>query len=751
MTRGWCSPWAGFVLAIFCMPALRAGELPGVWKTFTSQREVRAVSLHDGVVWAATDGGLFSYRLADSVVKQFTTSAGLKTNSLSAVAVDKFGTVWTGASSGIVQAYSPSTRQWKYVSDIARDNAAERQINSLVAVGDTLYIASQIGINAYLIRRDEFWFTARSFGSGSPIAGNVTAVARVGDSIWIGTRSGVAVASAAHPNLSSPSAWRTTQSGLPSNTVTALAVFRNTLYAATTQGVTRYDGTSWSTVAGTAGRSFLGLASNTTTLSCVTSTELTTIDSTGAVSTTGGFVDLGSLTVEGSRIVLGSQSGGLALQRNSVWRYAVPNGPATSRMIGLAVDQSGVVWAGTGSGSGQGFMSFDGKTWRLYNRSAYPILGIDEYYKVNIGANNTKWVSSWGHGVVELDATGNIRKLYNASSGLPTTACCGYSPDFVVVAAVVSDNAGLPWVITRPGTNDTVATVILPDSSLNYILLDPGFQPSRGVFTDGIIDGYGTLWLANSKISEGNEDGIFFYNGRGFPGSSSTHWGRLTAADGLTSGKIFCVAVDQTGQVWCGTDKGINLIVNPYGLRPQLASYVPLREQQIYSIVVDPLNNKWVGTTEGVFLLSPDGTSILAQYTVENTDGKLADNEVQSIAFDRTSGTVYFGTERGLSSLGTSAPAPLPSFDELVIRPNPFYVPSPAGVTIDGLVQNSSLKIMSVDGQVIKDIKSPGGRIAFWDGTDARGNYVSTGVYVIVAFSENGSQVAVGKVAVLRK
>ena len=476
------------------------------------------------------------------------------------------------------------------------------------------------------------------------------------------------------------------------------------------------------------------------------------MDSTQTVSTAGGFSTLTSLAVEGTRVVLGSQSNGLYFQRNAVWQSAVPKGPPLNTIIGLAIDRSGVLWAGTGSGAGQGFMSFDGTVWRSYNRNDYPILAVNEYYKVNIGADNTKWASSWGSGVVELDAAGTIHRVYNKSDGLPRTVCPNCGPGYVVVAAVVTDNTGRPWVITRPGvSNDTVATVINNDSSVSYIRLSSGVQLSRGVLTDGVIDANGTLWLANSKISEGNEDGLLFYNQRGFPGNSSTQWGRLSTGDGLTSGKIFCVAVDQTGQVWCGTDKGINIILNPYDIRPQVASYAPLREQQIYSIVVDPINNKWVGTTEGVFLLSPDGTSILAQYTVENTDGKLADNEVQSVAFDTKSGSVYFGTDKGLSSLGTSAPAPLPSFDQLVVRPNPFYVPSMSQVTIDGLVQNSSLKILSVDGHLIKDIKTPGGRVGFWDGTDAQGKYVSSGVYVVVAFSENGSQVAVGKVAVLRK
>jgi hypothetical protein len=151
-----------------------------------------------------------------------------------------------------------------------------------------------------------------------------------------------------------------------------------------------------------------------------------------------------------------------------------------------------------------------------------------------------------------------------------------------------------------------------------------------------------------------------------------------------------------------------------------------------------------------VFLLSPDGTQTLASYTVDNTAGKLIDNDVKSIAIDGRSGTVYFGTTHGLSSLTTAGASPQSSFDQLTVYPNPFRIPGTTQLTVSGLVQNSSLKIVTIDGTVIRDLKTPGGLIGFWDGKDNNGNDVSSGVYLIVAYSEDGSAVANGKVAVIR-
>jgi flagellar hook assembly protein FlgD len=70
---------------------------------------------------------------------------------------------------------------------------------------------------------------------------------------------------------------------------------------------------------------------------------------------------------------------------------------------------------------------------------------------------------------------------------------------------------------------------------------------------------------------------------------------------------------------------------------------------------------------------------------------------------------------------------------------------------IDGLVENTILKILTVDGTLVREVESPGGRVAFWDGKDEEGADVASGVYLIIAFSADGSKLTKGKVAVIRK
>ena len=59
--------------------------------------------------------------------------------------------------------------------------------------------------------------------------------------------------------------------------------------------------------------------------------------------------------------------------------------------------------------------------------------------------------------------------------------------------------------------------------------------------------------------------------------------------------------------------------------------------------------------------------------------------------------------------------------------------------------------MLTINGSLVTQFTSPGGRTAYWDGKDDNGELVNTGVYLIVAFDAEGNNVVTGKVAVLRE
>jgi hypothetical protein len=103
-----------------------------------------------------------------------------------------------------------------------------------------------------------------------------------------------------------------------------------------------------------------------------------------------------------------------------------------------------------------------------------------------------------------------------------------------------------------------------------------------------------------------------------------------------------------------------------------------------------------------------------------------------------------------LSSLSTPYAQPNESFGEIRVAPNPYRHSVDDRVLIDGLVEGSIIKVLTVAGDLVVELPSPGGRVGFWDGRDAKGAPVPSGVYFIVAASANGKQAGVAKIAVIR-
>ena len=234
-------------------------------------------------------------------------------------------------------------------------------------------------------------------------------------------------------------------------------------------------------------------------------------------------------------------------------------------------------------------------------------------------------------------------------------------------------------------------------------------------------------------------------------------FGYISKTNGLNDNSINSIIIDSRGDLWVGTSLGVNIITNTSTVlssTPQvrISSIFVLRQQTINCIAVDPLNQKWIGTNQGLLLVNSDGSRLIATYDSKNSP--LLSDVIRSIAIDENKGTVYVGTDGGLTSFETLSIKPLESFSELFVFPNPFLLKSNEGtLKIDGLIKDTEIKILNITGRLIKIIdesSNPGGGRAIWDGKDLDGKYVNSGIYLIVAYDKDGNNVATAKVAVLR-
>ena len=738
----------------------------GVWQNYTSMKDVRMIARSGEVFWAATSGGMFSWDSRSSGFTTLTSADGLKSIDLMAVAVDSRGNIWTGSSSGAIHVYSPGTGQLRYISDIANSQRANKGINGISVYGDTVLLCTTFGLSTGLNRADdkpfEFRDTFTKFGSlPQSTRFSVSSAVLFDGNLWIALSDEasvhrVAFASLDNPNLLEPGAWTVQTVTSQGSRVRVLAVFSGKLYAGTSAGAFRLNGNSWEVIAALDGRDIAGMQSSTGSLAVCTSDGFVyTVDAADNVTPYGTQLPAAASGVaidEQGNPACGTRGSGIATF-STVWEARAPNGPNSSQFSCVAVDAGGIVWGASGSNSSAGFYRFNGNDWLSYTAQSAN-LPLNSWYRVSPGSDGSMWVCSYGRGMLEILAgatTIDTSKVYGLNVNLPGVVG---DPAYIVPSTVATDTKGNTWTSIIYPYNGKVLSVRTSDGAWkSYSVRLAGSPPLEKIMDNPVqqclaVDAFDNLWAASRDPVY---RGVLGFNNRGAIDSVADFL--ISANNGLPSSDVNTIVIDNSGDLWVGTDRGIAIILdtsNP--LRSGgIASYKPLTGTVINSIAVDALNQKWVGTNEGVVLLSPDGTQTLAQYTVESTDGKIIDNDVKSIALDGTTGTVYFATQNGLSSLTTAAAVPRTEFDKLNISPNPFMVPGNTQVTIDGLVENSGIKILSIDGRLVREIASPGGRIGFWDGRNEQGEFVSSGIYLITAFSETGDKVATGKIAVIRR
>jgi ligand-binding sensor domain-containing protein len=730
----------------------------GGWKNFTDMKSVNGIAFIDGRIAGATGGGVFVYFPSTNSFRKVTTSEGLSSNELSAAALvgDE---LWVGARNGMLDYFREGA--WSSVRDIYESTRIQKGVRRFLVSGSSLYIATDFGIVVYRLDSREFGDTYASFGFSTQTGVNGIFVHN--NTLWAATDLGLVSAPLSSANLSSPTAWTVYQTaqGLPSNQSFAVTAFHDTIVVGTSAGAAYFNGSVFQALSSRATRDFSqrgaslvvltegGGSFRVESIDYVMSAPQQLVEETGSASV---------IAVEptSNQIVVGTTNRGMAVSATPSWRFLVPNGPNSSLFSSVAVDENGRLWTGSGiNGRGTGFCRYDpslteAKQWKNFTVAGFSIMAHDDYYKISIGLKEVVWVSSWGRGVIEIVGD-SIRRRIDHVSKPSLAGAVPQDPSFVVVGSVQPDAGGSTWFVNRTAINGNYLAQLVNDTTFVYYTNQ--IAPTEGRFTAMVIDEFGTKWLANSEPQDKPPTGLFFFNEnmRVSGTSLSGGWGQLTANEGLPNNAVLSLAVDLEGEVCVGTDLGLMIITDPLNPRIRRLTSFPLREQVIQAIAVDALNNKWVGTKEGVFVVNPDGTQLLQHYSVFTTGGRLIDNDVRSIAIDQRRGIVYMGTERGLASLQIAAVRTARSFTTLELGPNPYVIPNSRDLMIGNLVENTTIKILSVSGAMVSQFEAQGGGRAFWNGRSEGGELVPSGIYFVVAFAENGEKVVTGKVAVVRK
>lgn len=721
------------------------------WKNYSDMKNIKSVIASGNKFWAASTGGVFSFDFSSSEYRTFGKAEGLFGTNINAVTIDNYGKIWFGSANGLIDVYNPATNSFSTIRDIFNSDKTNKGINSFVVKGDTIFAATDYGIS--LIDSKSFFFYDTYFKFGTFSSNIKVNKIYLGNLLYVATESGVAIQKPGTTNLSAPESWNvySLSNGLPSLKISDITIFGGKILAASDKGISVFDEVNsvWSPfIPSLNNTAIVNLLVVEDKLYFISSTKLYEYSNSNLNELYSSSSELRNLFYSpSSGIIIATANGVLTSYDNQTY---FPNGPVANQFPQLSVDNNGVLWSSTGNDvTGKGIQKFDGNTWTNYTTAEFPELLTNSFYSIYAAPDGKIFSGNWGKGFVRID--GNKITRFDASN----TPIVGIPGDgnFVVITGLAYDSKNNLWILNYDAGDKNNLAMLTPDSSW-YLFQIPA-QQNIVVSKNAnlVIDQYDTKWFN----SLGNTVALFYFNeNKTYQNPVDDKSGIITTSNGLNSNDITAIQIDKRGDVWIGSNRGVNIITNTSTIinntSPQLriSNVFALRQQVITAIAVDPLNQKWIGTSEGLILVSSDGLRVLANLNSKNSP--LLDDRIESLAIDEKTGKVFVGTKFGLNTFETPAIRPVDSFSELSIYPSPFVISDGSQLTtIDGLIRDSEIKILTISGKLIRKLETPGGRVAFWDGKDDDGNLVNSGIYIVVASDREANSVQTGKIAVLRK
>jgi ligand-binding sensor domain-containing protein len=727
------------------------------WKTLSSLGGVNDAVQVGSKIWAATSGGAFSYDQATGTYFTLTRTDGLQGIILRAVVADNSGRIWFGSQEGAIDVYNPATGEVQPIYDIY-NYKEHNAINSFLLKGDTLFVCTDFGIAVYRTSTMKSIDQYLKFGTlDSKIP--VSCCYSDGSKLYVGTTQGIAIQKSGATNPASQDAWTiyTTDNGLYSNTINCITSYKGALIVGTGFGPSVWDGTaSWSIMNDTlAYIPIIAMAVKNDSLLLLSTDKKSTnklwLFANNSLTNPYNFdISVSDIYASSSSVYLNSTKGLMNIVGGTAV-YHAPNGPYANQFNNLSVDIYGNIWSSSGkNGAGKGTYFYNRSQWHNFNPWQQPVLPINDVYNVSSLSDGLTYLCSWGAGFSTIDTNGNNIQYTTKNSpmvGIPGSAA------FLVITDVKMDSKGNRWILNYWSANRKTLFCLTKDSTWyafpNYADSSLGEQ-----YMHLAVDQYDTKWFTYN--GDGNK-GLYFLNENGTLGNTSDdQFGYLSANTALSGKLVNCIALDKRGELWIGTSSGLNILYDPSQVLTQpvsaitLSDVYPLRPINISCMAVDALNRKWIGTNQGLLLISDDGSTVLATYTKENS--VLLSNQILSLAVDEANGLIYVGMDIGLMCFSTKAVAPNSDFSLLRVYPNPFLISASSnGITIDGLIKDSEVKILDISGKVVKTLVTPGGRTVRWDGRLDNGSRLNSGIYLVAAYDKDGNSVGLQKFAVVRK
>ncbi len=206
-----------------------------------------------------------------------------------------------------------------------------------------------------------------------------------------------------------------------------------------------------------------------------------------------------------------------------------------------------------------------------------------------------------------------------------------------------------------------------------------------------------------------------------------------------------------TGLVWVGTDNGVftfnpkEAFTNPNAVSrikvsrndgTSLADYL-LAGTSVNDISIDGQGRKWFSLSGGgLVCTTSDGKTILQEINSDNSS--LPSDLVYTSCYNPDSNSLMIATSSGLCEYYMSGQQTEPGASSARAYPNPVRHDYYGWVTIDGLEDDSLVKIADSAGNIVRELGPASGGKVQWDVCGMDFNRVPSGVYFVLASSGAG-------------
>lgn len=760
-----------FTLLLLTLVSFGMAQPTGIggWSSFLSYANNKCIARLQNTVFVGGVSGLWNIETETREIHKMNTIQGLSELDISVLGYDEDDkALFIGyASTNIDILYLKGTAHAD-ISDFSLFNAADitrktvigvKELRNVVFHNHLAYISTSFGIVVYDMQKREVKDSYLNFAPGGNVP-DVRGVTFLNNDIYASTDYGILKAPVNAPNLNDALAWSVVLSTTSTGDITA---YNNKIYALADSLLQTYDGTAWSNYDGLNKHASVTFDINHGTL-CV-GKENGFILETGTsnkITVNESFPE--KAVFLGDNIWFIKREYGL-IKKNILSgqiEFLAPMGPKTNDIFSLEYNQH-KIWVTGGR--------YSARLEPAYNNSLFYAIqnyapnyysgphadALDSIRDCVVSASSADgsrtYIGTFNYGLIEI-VNNTLTNVYGrgAPANFTVRSTASGGPK---ITGLAFDSKNNLWAVNFLSGDKPLYARLADGTWTNFSLNN--VLGARDVLGRMVIDNYDNKWITTF---ENNGLVVFKENSLTDPYDVNV---RLLSDQkgmgGLASRTVNCVAVDNDGEVWIGTSNGISFFSSTRNLftadppdaktpfiRTGKFSEPLLQYENVTAIEVDGANRKWIGTRQGLWLFNAEGTKSLKFFNTENSP--LFSNSIIDLELNPETGELYIATDKGIIIYKTDAVEADDDFGDVYAYPNPVRPEYTGPIAIKGLIENCTVKITDMAGNLVYETVSLGGQ-AVWDGNDFSGNRVKSGIYLVFAANSDGSKKTQTKIAVV--